>query len=196
MFLEWKKKKTYEQIWTLEEKLPLHYAITHMDFAKNYACKTVATFTKHIIADVKELDPALIECVHDWTDSKTSQYRNKTVFNMVANHQNTIGIKVIWNYTFRPGTEKGPRDGLRSWSDRKSCRSRRIRFLCLDQVSRLHNAQFKNNCVLVRDESCCCEGCLLDNFRYEWRKGGVSMNESAGKKQRFPPSLRRRPVWR
>lgn len=71
---------------------------------------TVATFIKQIVADVKELDPA-VECVHYWTDTPTSQYRNKTIFHIVANHKTETGLKAFWNY-FEAGHGKGPCDGL------------------------------------------------------------------------------------
>lgn len=67
-------------------------------------------FIKEIVKDVKLLDPE-IKCIHYWTDSPTSQYRNKTIFHLVANHQETFGIDAKWNF-FEAGHGKGPCDGL------------------------------------------------------------------------------------
>ena len=71
---------------------------------------TVITFIKDIIPIVKEIDDGVVT-IHYWTDSPTSQYRNKAIFDMVANHQFTFGINARWNY-FEAGHGKGPCDGL------------------------------------------------------------------------------------
>lgn len=39
-----------------------------------------------------------VKCIHYWSDSPTSQYRNKQMFNFVANHEHKYGIKARWNY--------------------------------------------------------------------------------------------------
>ena len=76
----------------------------------NHNAATVITFVKDIIKDIKEIDPQ-VEYLHFWTDSPTSQYRNRTIFNFVANHEETMGVKARWNY-FEAGHGKGPCDGL------------------------------------------------------------------------------------
>jgi len=58
----------------------------------NHNAATVITFVKDIIKDIKEIDSQL-EYLHFWTDSPTSQYRNRTIFNFVANHEETMGVK-------------------------------------------------------------------------------------------------------
>lgn len=65
----------------------------------------MVTFIKEIVKDVKLLDPE-IKCIHYWTDSPTSQYRNKTIFHLVANHQETFGIDAKWNSFFKQDTVK------------------------------------------------------------------------------------------
>ncbi|XP_046548265.1 uncharacterized protein LOC124258241 [Haliotis rubra] len=76
----------------------------------NHNSTTVLTFLKYIIQEVKQLDPEL-KHVHYWTDSPTSQYRNKSIFNLVANHEDVFNITATWNY-FEAGHGKGPCDGL------------------------------------------------------------------------------------
>jgi hypothetical protein len=52
----------------------------------------------------------LSQC-HYWTDSPTSQYRNKLIFDVVANHKSLYDCCTVWNY-FEAGHGKGPCDGL------------------------------------------------------------------------------------
>ena len=52
-----------------------------------------------------------LEMVHYLTDSPTSQYRNKTIFNLVCEHETVVGAKATWDY-LEAGHGKGPCDGL------------------------------------------------------------------------------------
>ena len=54
-----------------------------------------------------------LDQVHYWTDSPTSQYRNKTIFSMVSRHEEHFDAKAAWNY-FEAGHGKGPCDGIGS----------------------------------------------------------------------------------
>ena len=49
--------------------------------------------------------------VHYWTNSPTSQYRNKTIFGILANHTVEFGVPATWNY-FEAGHGKGPCNGV------------------------------------------------------------------------------------
>ena len=49
-----------------------------------------------------------LDQVHYWTDSPTSQYRNKTTFSIVIRHEYA---KAAWNY-FEARHGKGPCDGI------------------------------------------------------------------------------------
>ena len=49
--------------------------------------------------------------VHHWTDSPTSQYRNKTIFSIVSRHEEHSDAKAAWNY-FKTGDGKGPCNGI------------------------------------------------------------------------------------
>ena len=70
---------------------------------------TVLAFVDAIMPDLKSLDT--LDTIHYWTDSPSSQYRNKSIFDYVANHEEIHGVKAIWNY-FETGHGKGPCDGL------------------------------------------------------------------------------------
>lgn len=60
-----------------------------------------------------ELPPSVspLKCIHYWTDSATSQYRNKAIFSLIANHKSEFGFPAVWNY-FEAGHGKGPCDGV------------------------------------------------------------------------------------
>lgn len=52
-----------------------------------------------------------VEHVHDWTDSPTSQYRNRYIFEAILTHKEKYGSNATWNY-FEAGHGKGPCDGV------------------------------------------------------------------------------------
>jgi len=70
----------------------------------------VYAIMKDIMREIKEVVGNL-KMVHYWTDSPSSQYRNKSAFYVISNHQNLLGVPAIWNY-FETGHGKGPCDGI------------------------------------------------------------------------------------
>ena len=76
----------------------------------NHNANAVVTFVKQIVFEAKDINPQL-EHIHYWSDSPTSQYRNKTIFHLIANHEQQFDLKANWNY-FEAGHGKGPCDGL------------------------------------------------------------------------------------
>ena len=70
----------------------------------------VLTFVDCIIPEIKKNIPNLRK-VHYYTDSPTSQYRNKAIFHAIANHKERYECEAVWNY-FEAGHGKGPCDGL------------------------------------------------------------------------------------
>ena len=50
----------------------------------NHNASTVMTFVRQIIKEIILVDPQK-EYLHFWTDSPTSQYRNRTIFNFITN---------------------------------------------------------------------------------------------------------------
>ncbi|KAI8517597.1 hypothetical protein Bbelb_036140 [Branchiostoma belcheri] len=52
----------------------------------------------------------VFRCLY-WTDSPSSQYRNKTMSSVISEHEALFGIPACWNY-FEAGHGKGPCDGI------------------------------------------------------------------------------------
>lgn len=70
----------------------------------------VYTILRKLIPMLKATYPTL-RTIHYLTDSPTSQYRNKTIFKILADHVDDFGISGRWNY-LESGHGKGPCDGL------------------------------------------------------------------------------------
>lgn len=80
------------------------------DTLSHTASTIFAFLKKSIIPEARELVPEA-EFIHYWTDSPTSQYRNKKIFNIVSRHKQLFNINASWNY-FEAGHGKGPCDGV------------------------------------------------------------------------------------
>lgn len=65
---------------------------------------------KKIIPIIKE-DYPVTKKIHYLTDLLTSQYRNKTIFQVLVDHETDFGMQAQWNY-LESGHGKGPCDGL------------------------------------------------------------------------------------
>ncbi|XP_052257645.1 uncharacterized protein LOC127862523 [Dreissena polymorpha] len=87
-----------------------HKSIVIVSDTLAHNAHTVVTFLDTIQKEVKQMIPD-IEVCHFWTDSPTSQYRNKLIFDVVANYDTIFGCQAVWNY-FEAGHGKGPCDGL------------------------------------------------------------------------------------
>ena len=74
------------------------------------ATTLVYAVVKALISDLKVKLPRL-QRVHFITDSPSSQYRNKTMFPLVATAKKLLGVEVSWIY-FEAGHGKGPCDGV------------------------------------------------------------------------------------
>ena len=55
---------------------------------------TVVSFLDTISNEIKNIVPNIEKC-HYWTDSPTSQYRNKLIFDVVANHKSHLGYNAF-----------------------------------------------------------------------------------------------------
>jgi hypothetical protein len=88
----------------------LHQSFVFVSDEMGHNANTVLTIIDKLIPAVKQLIPE-VTCIHYWTDSPTSQYRNKLIFRCIANHNSTYGIHAKWNY-WEAGHGKGPCDGL------------------------------------------------------------------------------------
>ena len=76
----------------------------------SHSAATVLTIMDQLIPNVKLLNQNTT-CIHYWTDNPTSQYRNKVIFNTIANHEILYGVKAKWNI-WEAGRGKGTCDGL------------------------------------------------------------------------------------
>ena len=70
----------------------------------------VYSILRKVVPLLKEECPNLAK-IHYLTDSPTSQYRNKTMFQVVCDHEEDFGILARWNY-LEVWHGKGPCDGL------------------------------------------------------------------------------------
>lgn len=67
---------------------------------------------------LQEMVP-MMSCIHYVTDSPTSQYQNKYIFEMIANRNNLFGISASWQF-FVAEHGKGPCDGIGAVDKRMS----------------------------------------------------------------------------
>ena len=93
-----------------EQEQLMHKSFVFVSDEMSHSTPTVLSILDILIPHLKEMDP-LLHTVHYWTDGPTSQYRNKVIFNTVANHMQVYGTHAKWNY-FECGHGKGPCDGL------------------------------------------------------------------------------------
>ena len=87
-----------------------HKSFVYISDELGHTCSTVYAFLKDLVPRLKELIPEL-SCIHYLSDSPTSQYRNKSIFHIIANHLQLFGVKGSWQY-FEAGHGKGPCDGV------------------------------------------------------------------------------------
>ena len=77
---------------------------------RSHTATQVFGFIKKLVGELKQLLPTLTT-VHYLTDSPTSQYRNRSIFNIIAHHRNMFGLDCSWQF-FEAGHGKGPCDGV------------------------------------------------------------------------------------
>lgn len=76
----------------------------------SHTAAAVLTFLKHLMPILTDLFPGMTT-IHYISDSPTSQYRNKYMFNVIAGHKDRFGISASWHY-FEAGHGNGPCDGV------------------------------------------------------------------------------------
>ena len=90
---------------------PSHLSDVGVSNVLSHNAITVTTMLRKLIPAIQEEYPSL-NTVHYLTDSPTSQYRNKTIFNLLSIHENEFGgVKARWDY-LEAGHGKGQCDGL------------------------------------------------------------------------------------
>lgn len=76
----------------------------------SHGAATIFAILKSLHSILRTLVPTY-NFVHYYTDSPTSQYRNKSIFQIVAKHSSLFASSAAWNY-FEAGHGKGPCDGV------------------------------------------------------------------------------------
>lgn len=88
-----------------------HQSYVGISEVKSHTAPTTFAFLRKLVPLVKDLLPQ-IEIIHYITDSPTSQYRNKSVVKIVANHAVFFpSVTCTWDY-LESGHGKGPCDGV------------------------------------------------------------------------------------
>ena len=83
----------------------IHKSFAVISDELSHNASAVLAFIKHIIPILKELITD-ISFIHYISDSPTSQYRNKYMFNVIAEHRMRFGLGASWQY-FEAGHGKG-----------------------------------------------------------------------------------------
>ena len=87
-----------------------HQSMVFVSDEMGHNSSTVFAFLKELIPQLKVILPD-IKHIHYFTDSLTSQYRNKTIFYLLSRHKDLLDVNASWNY-FEAGHGKGPCDGV------------------------------------------------------------------------------------
>lgn len=87
-----------------------HSSMVVVSEVLNHNSSMVTAILNKVTKFVKDTCPEA-KFIHYWTDSPTSQYRNKTMFDIVARHENLYGLKASWQF-FECGHGKGACDGI------------------------------------------------------------------------------------
>ena len=97
-------------IYYRENKEIKHHSLVAISNTLVHASSTVVAILDKLYAlQLPELQN--VKHVHYWTDSPTSQYRNRYIFDLVLSHEERYGSSATWNY-FESGHGKGPCDGV------------------------------------------------------------------------------------
>ena len=75
----------------------LHKCIIVVSDEMSHSTASVLKIIDQLIPEVKLLNQDTT-CIHYWMDSPTSQYRNKVIFNTIANHEIFFGVKAKLNF--------------------------------------------------------------------------------------------------
>lgn len=95
-----------------------HKSYIYVSSVASHNSTAVYTILKKLVPDLKALIPNL-KMIHYWTDSPSSQYRNRFIFDIVIYHMSLFGVAARWNY-FKCGHRKGPCDGIGGISKRQA----------------------------------------------------------------------------
>ena len=86
---------TYYRPEPLDDLSVQNFAIIYDE--ENHDASAVYAFLQKLLPNVKEQIPEISQAFL-WIDSPTSQFRNKSVFQIISTHENEFGCKANWNY--------------------------------------------------------------------------------------------------
>lgn len=87
-----------------------HKSLVFVSEVLHHNAAMVSVIVKKIVEQAKRCVPDL-KGLHFWTDSPSSQYRNKSLFDIVKRFELLYGCRASWHY-FESGHGKGPCDGV------------------------------------------------------------------------------------
>ena len=88
-----------------------HKSIVFVSNVLHHNSSFVSIVIENVIIAAKQMCPGMTH-IHYWTDSPTSQYRNKVIFDLVARHPQLYDLtQASWHY-FESGHGKGACDGI------------------------------------------------------------------------------------
>ncbi|MEW8542103.1 MAG: hypothetical protein AB2693_01095 [Candidatus Thiodiazotropha sp.] len=93
-----------------EDGMLQHISTVFVSEILSHNSAMVYAIIKELMSQISRRIPDL-KYIHFWTDSPLSQYRNKTVFDLVCNFEKLFGLHASWHY-FEAGHGKGPCDGI------------------------------------------------------------------------------------
>lgn len=87
-----------------------HKSLIFVSEVLNHNASMVSAIITKTVQTIRTLDPDL-NTIHFWTDSPSSQYRNKSIFDILSNFENSHGCQATWHY-FEAGHGKSACDGV------------------------------------------------------------------------------------
>jgi hypothetical protein len=92
-----------------EESTLRHKSLMVVSNTSTRSASTVSAFKDHIIPEIKNY-VSEVKYIHYWTDSPSSKYRNRFIFNVIGNHKENYGCIAQWN-SFEAGHGRSACDG-------------------------------------------------------------------------------------
>ena len=115
--------------------------------------KFILALLKKLIPHVKLLVSNAKHC-HFFSDSPTSQYRNKTIFKLISHHKKYFGLEATWNYS-EVGHGKGPCDPIGGTAKRQADMAVRNGKVIIQDAADFYSwASSEGGCIA------CLRGCI------------------------------------
>lgn len=129
---------------------------------------TMYAILRKLVPELKSIVPE-VKYIHYFTDSPTSQYRNKTIFHILTQHEKEFGIPASWHY-FEAGHGKGPCDGVGGTTKRmadEAVKQQKATIQDADDFFLWTQAQKENSSIkylFVSKEQCSDAQTSIDSF--------------------------------